>query len=226
MVIKARKLKEPEFPEKTALYEVSNSCDILVEERQSDSKDQVIMKYSLKDCEVGYFAKEYRPGHIPKTGAKVIDITAAVLNHADKYIRWYLYDVKDTLAGENTVIKLYNQWNAGLGYLKQTILGQIPEYSQYPDLGVITRCYDEERMKRLRDDYQEHCDAIEKNGESRTLAQRKKRTDIVKYRAVRTAAQAILDRKFQAEDGSDTYEIHIRHLLYETDRVYKLAFFV
>lgn len=62
----------------------------------------------MGDGDVGYFAKEYRPANVPKTGAKVIDITAVMLNHTEKCTRWHLYDIKDTLAGEHTVVKLSN----------------------------------------------------------------------------------------------------------------------
>ena len=125
MAIKARKLKKTEMPEKTALYEVRNSCDITVEEKQDDgSLDQVILEYQLESDDTGYFAKEYRPENVKKEGSKVIDITAVMLNHDKKCVRWHLYDIKDTLAGDGTVTKLYNQWNSGLRYLQNNILDQ------------------------------------------------------------------------------------------------------
>ena len=82
MTIKARRLKECEMPGRTELYEVANSREIVTEEKQSDgSLDQVILKYVVEEGDVGYFAKEYRPHNIQKTGAKVIDITAVMLCH-------------------------------------------------------------------------------------------------------------------------------------------------
>lgn len=225
MAIKARKLKGSAKPGKTELYEVEKSCDIAVEEKQSDgSLDQVILEYRMDaDC-VGYFAKEYRPADVPKNGSKVIDITAVMLNNADKCVRWHLYDIKDTLAGENTVVKLYNQWSFGLRYLQQNVLDHISEYSKYPDLGVITRCYDEERMKRLRDDFRKRYDEIENYPGQMTLVQRKNRTNIGKYRANLKAAQAILDRTFQPGTGTDTYIIHIKQLFCEDERIYRMKF--
>lgn len=225
MMIKARKLKESEVPGKTDLYEVRKSCNIMVEEKQDDnSLDQVIMEYHMEDNEIGFFAKEYRPEDVPKMGAKVIDITAAIMNHEGKYIRWHLYDIKDTLAGKKTVTTLFSQWYSGLRYLQKNILDRMPEYSVTSDLGVITRCYDEERMRRLRNDAQRQCDEIESFRENMTLSQRKKRTDIAKYRGILKAAQAILDKKFEAENGIDTYKIQIRHLLSENDKIYRMRF--
>lgn len=227
MTIKARKLKELELPGKTELYEVTKSCDISVEEKQSDgSLDQVILEYRVEENCVGYFAKEYRPADVPKNGSKVIDITAVMLSKANKCVRWYLYDVKDTLGGENTVMKLYNQWNSGLRYLQQNILNHVQGYSVFPNLGVITRCYDEERMKRLRDEFQKRCDEIENYPRKMTLLQRKDRTMIGKYRANLKVTQAILDRKFEPENGTDTYIINIEQLLSENDRIYKMKFLV
>lgn len=225
MAIKARKLKGAEIPGKTELYEVEGSRDIVVEEKQDDgSLDQVTLEYSIGSDDVGYFAKEYRPADVQKTGSKVIDIMAVMLNCPEKWIRWHLYDIKGTLAGENTVVKLYSQWNSGLQYLQKNILSVLPEYSITPDLGVITRSYDEGRMERLRNHYQKICDEMENNQQNLTLPQRKKRTKIGKYRAIFKASRAILDRKFQAEGESGTYEIQIRQLFHENDRIYTIKF--
>lgn len=224
-MIRAIKLKESGIPHRTELYEVAGSRDITTEEKHEDgSLDQVILEYCIKEEEVGYYAQEYRPADVPKDGAKVIDITAVLLNHGEKYIRWHLYDMKRTLAGHDTVTKLYNQWNWGLRYLRKNILFQMSEYSVIPNLGVITRSYDEERMKRLRDDCRKNCDEIENPSKPMTLPQRKKRTDIGKYRAGLRAAQAILDKTFQAEDAADTYEIQIRLLGQESNQVYQMRF--
>ncbi len=224
MTIKAGKLRESMVPEPRRLYQIHSSRKIVVEEKQRDnSLDQVVLEYCIQNDDIGYFAKEYRPMDVAKTGAKVIDITAAVLNHAKKSARWHLYDIKDTLAGEKTIISLYNQWNAGFGYLKHNILGCISGYSVIPDLGVITRSYDEERMKRLRNDCQKRCDEFEHDRQAMTLAKRKKGLGIAKDRAALRAARAILERTFQAEGGLDTYKINIR-LLQAENQVYKMKF--
>lgn len=227
MAIRARRLEESEMPGKTELYEIRKSRDIVVEEKQIDgSLDQVTLEYHVRGDDVGYFAKEYRPADVQKMGAKVIDITAVMLNHTKKNIRWYLDDIKDSLAGENTVVKLHDQWNSGLRYLQKNILNQVPGYTETPNLGVITRCYDEKRMKRLRNDYQKVCDEIENDQQGKTLSQRKKRTDIAKYRGILKATQAILDRNFRDESGNNTYKIHIKQLLSENDQIYKMRFHV
>lgn len=227
-MIKAIKLKESGTPHRTELYEVAKSRDIAAREEHDDgSLDQVILEYHIQEEEIGYYAQEYRPADVPKDGAKKIDITAVLLNHGEKYIRWHLYDMKKTLAGPGTVTTLYNQWNCGLRYLRKNILFQMPGYSAVPDLGVITRAYDEEKMKCLRDQCRRNCDEMENPPKAMTLPQRKKRTDIGKYRAELRAAQAILDRRFQAEDETDTYEIQIRLLKVleqENSGVYQMRF--
>lgn len=228
MAIKAKKMSASEVPERGKLYEVKTSCNILVEEeQQSGSLDHAILTYCIENDEVGYFAKEYLPPDVPKDGAKRIDITAVMMNHAQKNVRWHLYDIKDTLAGEKTIVTLFNQWNSGLQYLQQNVLCHVSEYTYIPDLGVITRCYDEDRMKRLRNKFQGICDEIEKDQQVLTLAQQKKRTDIAKCRGVLKVAQSILDRKFQREIGEDIYEIHIRYLsVDETGFIYRMKFLV
>ena len=187
-------------------------------------KDLLTERDRLYNLAVRNYASEYRPENVPKDGAKVIDITAAIVDHREKCVRWHLYDIKATLAGYDTVTKLYNQWNCGLLYLRENILRELPGYLSVPDLGVITRVYDEDRMKRLRDEYRKHCDEIENVSGIMTLSQRKKRTDIGKYRAGLRAAQAILDRTFQPEDEADTYNIQIRLLCQEGNQVYKTRF--
>lgn len=228
MELRAQKLKESQVPGRTALYEVRNSRAIVVEEKQDDSSlDHVILEYCVGDDKVGYFAKEYRPFDVSKERAKVIDITAVIMNHAEKSVRWHLYDIKDTLAGENTIVKLYNQWDSGLQYLQQYILCHVSTYKDIPDLGVITRCYDEDRMERLRDKYQSLCDEIENGHQTLTLAQRKKRPDIAKIKGTLKAVKGILDRKFQPQSGDDTYEIHIRYLSTdENGQIYQMRFLV
>lgn len=227
MAIKAIRLKEAKIPEKTAMYEVRNSRDIVVEEIQKNgSCDRVTLRYCVENDDIGYFAREYRPEGVPKEGAKVIDITAAMLNRGEKKLKWYLYDIKDTLAGDHTVVKLHDQWNAGLQYLKQNILDQKPEYLKVPDLGVITRFYDEKRMERLRDYYQGQCDEIENFSGRMSLAQQKKRVNIGEYRGYQKAAQAILDRKFCTDTGDDTYIIHIRYLNNGAEGSYQMDFSV
>ncbi|MCM1181994.1 MAG: hypothetical protein NC337_01305 [Roseburia sp.] len=222
--IKARRLKESEMPERAKLYEVRGFRDVTVEERQTDgSVDQVTLEYRMGENDVGYFAHEYLPEGMSKDGARRIDITAVVVNHEERFVKWYLYDIKAALAGEHTVVTLYNQWNAGVRYLRQYILKRVAGYPETPDLGVITRRYDEEKMKRLRDDCRRYCDEMERPSATMTLPQRKKRTDIAKYRARLKAAQAILDGTFLTEDGTDTYKIHIR-LLCEDSRIYKMRF--
>ncbi|MDE7325781.1 MAG: hypothetical protein K2N63_05840 [Lachnospiraceae bacterium] len=225
MGIKARKLKSSEIPQKTELYEVGSSRDILVEEKQRDgSLDQVTLEYCIKKGDTGYFAKEYRPTGVDKEGAKVIDITSVMLDCENQCVRWHLYDIKDTLAGEDTAVKLYGQWSSGLCYLQQNILAQLQGYSEVADLGVITRCYDKEKMEHIRNKYQKLCDKIKNDRQGMTLAQRKGRSEIAKYKGKLKAIQAILDNCFQPDNEIATYKIHIRKLNYEKDQVYQMRF--
>lgn len=225
MEIKAVKYKKAKNIDRTKLYEVKETCNITIEEIQNDnSVDQVILEFVLGDDSVGYFAHEYLPENVPKHGTKVIDIMVAIVNPAKKCIRWHLYDIKGTLAIDYTIKKLYQQWNAGLRHLQQGILEQIPEYTATPDLGVVVRNYDEEKMKCIRDIYQQKCDEIETPPQHMTLAQQKDRANIAKYRGICKAAQGILDRSFQAENGIDTYKIHIKKLRQENEQLYNMRF--
>ena len=107
MAIRAIKLKESDRPHRTALYEVTGSREITAEEKHDDgSLEQVVLDFCINGVSRGYYASEYRPENVPKDGAKVIDITAAIVDHREKCVRWHLYDIKATLAGYDTVTKL------------------------------------------------------------------------------------------------------------------------
>ena len=224
MTIEALRLRDTENPGKTALYEVRKSREIIVEEKQNDgSLDQVILEYCIEDENmIGYFAKEYRPAGVEKSGAKKIDITALVVDHSSACVRWHLYDVKDTLAGGYTIVKLYDQWNAGLDYLHKNVLSHVERYTLEPHLGVITRKYEKERMERLRDEYQKRCDKRNRSQDGMSLSMQKAGMNLPMEKAVLKAATAILNKEFQSEDRSDTYEILLKYLDTEDDRTYKV----
>lgn len=223
MEIRANKLKNLKIPEKGKLYEIRDSRDIEVMENHEDgSKDVVILKYCIEAEAVGYFAKEYLPDGTKKEGAKRIDVTAVMLDDTKKYIRWYLYDLKATVAGASTIVKLYNQWHIGLRYLQQNILMQRINYTVDSNLGVITRNYDRARMERLEREYQKICDDIQNGDREQSLSMRKRRPEIVKYKAVLMASHAILKKEFCAENG-DTYTIDIKYLCGQDNMVYQMA---
>lgn len=223
MVIKAKKLKESGIPEKGKLYEISSNREISIEEQQNDgSLDQTILKYDLQNGDVGYCAKEYLPDGLEKDGAKRIDITALMVNHVKKCVRWHLYDMKVNLVGKDIVVKLCNQWDAGLTYLQHNVLCELPGYAQTPDLGVITRDYDRKRMEGLRDQYLHICNEIDSNETRETLSKRKRKPEIAKYRAILKASQEILDGKFHAQNGTGTYDIHIRRLSRKKDNAFHI----
>lgn len=119
-----------------------------------------------------------------------------MIDEINKCIRWHLYDMKVSLAGADTVVTLYNQWNMGLKYLQQGILTKKAEYEMSPNLGVITRNYDRSRMERIKEEYQKNCDDIRNNRCGQTLSIRKRRPEIGKYTAVLKASQEILNGEF------------------------------
>lgn len=227
MKIQTKELREGERPEKTQLYRIAASCCFPVEEHQQDgSVDRVMINYRNQRDDIGYFAKEYRPTGVEKTGAKVIDITAIMINSATRYIRWYLYDVKDTLAGEGTVLKLCAQWNAGLKHLARGILSELSFDRQHPSLGVITRNYDRTRMERLRDKYeQRYNESIAGQGKLDLARRKRVSQEITKSKGILTAAQYILEEEFQSADG-ERFAIDIRYLALQEKDVYSMDFLI
>ena len=224
MEIKTHKLKNHQMFERAKLYQIKDSREIEVVESHDDgSEDRVVLRYCMEnENAIGYFAKEYLPDGVKKDGVKRIDITAAMIDEINKCIRWHLYDMKVSLAGADTVLTLYNQWNMGLKYLQQGILTKKAEYEMSPNLGVITRNYDRSRMERIKEEYQKNCDDIRNNRCGQTLSIRKRRPEIGKYTAVLKASQEILNGEFCAENG-DTYMIDIKYLSEKTAQIYQMS---
>jgi hypothetical protein len=188
--------------------------------------DRVILIYDLEKNQKGYVGKEYRPHDIPQSGTKVIDITAVIVDNRDeRKVSWFLYDMKDTLAGAETVLHLYDQWNSGLKNLQHGILAEMKDYAETGEVGVITRTYDKDKMVHLEEEYRILCDRMVNNRENMTLAGRKKVMDINKCRGVLKAAQTILSQTLYVMESNLTYAIGIRKMVRLDDvNIYEFRF--
>ena len=92
------------------------------------SKDKVNVVYEIKDGQNGLFAMEFRPLQVPKTGAKVIDLSMGIDDYANKKCIWGLYDVKHTLGGKDEAFHLGEQWQAALRYWYNSVLNYMDGY--------------------------------------------------------------------------------------------------
>ncbi len=224
MIIKALNLsRNNNIPNKTELYFINTSRTIeVIEEQQNGTRDIVHVEYTINSNDEGYFSKEYRPHNIPKKGAKVIDITSILIDNDDKECRWYLYDIKDTLMGKVTIMKLNDQWNSGLKYIKSNILNHLPEkYTEKYNLGVITRYYDENRIISLKERLENMCNSSE---EKVPLAMKKLKPILPQNIAELKVVKNILNKEFIPENciTNEVYPIQILILQTVDDRNYSI----
>ena len=130
--MKAQKLKqgiEYDTPKKnyikSTMYEFEFSTDIMVmeDQKQKDgSIDQTILHFMLREGEKAYFSEEYLPAGMRKDGVKKPDITAIIESNVCMKIKWYVYDMKDTVINAKVAGKLCSQWHKGIEHLTKEYL--------------------------------------------------------------------------------------------------------
>ena len=221
--MKAQKLKQGMGYIKSAMYCFDYSKDIIVEEEQQDNTlDRTILHYMVRNGDRAYFSEEYLPEGMLKEGIKKPDITAILESSAERRVKWYIYDMKDTVIQSKTVLKVCNQWHSGIEHIESQYLNGLDGYSVESSLGVISRYWDREMLQKEKDTYEEK---INQAGSSGLLTARKSRTKLDEYRQRVEAIQFILDGVF-ADDNEmgerKFYDIH--HIcMTTTDKITYMA---
>ena len=162
----------------------------------------------MRNGEKGYFSKEYIPDGMPKKGTKKPDITAIVESSTERKVKWYIYDLKDTVINTKTVLKLGSQWHSGIEHIKEQYLNGLDGYSIDSSLGVITRYWSKDKLQELKDGYMEKINQADRGG---LLTARKSRVNLDEYRQKAKAIQYILDGIFiddEISGGQQSYDIH------------------
>lgn len=174
MHIQGRKLKGGKQPQKSALNEFSDSRIITFTEQESG--DVVDVEYQIDAGEKGYFSEEYRPDTIAKEDAKVIDITAFIINEEKRTCCWWLYDVKKDVGGQDVVMHLCQQWQAAYQYLNNSVLNYLSDddIKVKGKMGVITHNFDTARIKTEFESLDEKIKEMERDSNrAMVLAKRK-----------------------------------------------------
>lgn len=207
--MKAQKLKQGMGHNKTVMYWFDCSRDITVEEKQiNNTLDRAILHYTVRDGDTAYFSEEYVPEGTPKEGTKKPDITAILESSAERKVKWYIYDLKDTVIHANTAVKLCNQWHSGIEHIEGQYLNGLDGYSIESSLGVISRYWSRDMLQKEKDAYVEK---INQAGRYGLLTARKSRTKLNEYRQKVKAVQFILDGIFIDDEVSGrrmSYDIH------------------
>ena len=103
--MKAQKLRQGKGYDNRVMYCFDCSMDITVEEKQANTNtlDRAILHYTVRDGDRAYFSKEYIPMGMSKKDTKKPDITAIMENSAERKVKWYIYDLKDTVINPKVV---------------------------------------------------------------------------------------------------------------------------
>lgn len=194
---------------KSTMYEFDFSVDILMVQNQNDGTvDYTILHYIVGEGEKAYFSEEYLPTGVKKEGTKKPDITAIVENSINKEIKWYIYDMKDTVIKADTAAKLCGQWHSGIAHITKEYLQQMPEYNIRDSIGVITRYWNKDKLREEIEMYKEKI-----NNKNQLLTARKSLAKVNQYKEKIRSAQNIINEFF--EDFEDSTGIK---------KVYKINF--
>lgn len=207
--MKAKKLEQGMDYEKRKMYWFDRPMDIAVEEKQDNGTlDRTILHYTVRDGDRAYFSEEYLPEGMSKDGVKMPDITAVLESGVEKRVKWYIYDMKDTVINAKTALKLCNQWHSGIEHIESRYLNDLDGYHVESSLGVISRFWSKDMLQKEKDACEEK---INQAGSGNLLTARKSRTVQDKYRQKVKAIQFILDGVFVDDietGGSMSYDIH------------------
>lgn len=213
MHIQGRKLKNGKKPQKSELNEFTDSRVITFTEQEVG--DVVDVEYQIQENEKGYFAEEYRQNTVAKEDAKVIDITAFIINEETGRCRWWLYDVKKDVGGQDVIIHLCEQWKAAYLYLENSVLNILLDNSMElkGNIGVITRNFDTGRIQTEFEKLDETIKEMENDSKQAVvLAKRKAGVRLPALRLTRDLLKNILNRKvsFQCSGKDMEFEFDVK----------------
>ncbi len=105
--MKAQRLRQDIGYNKTVMYWFDRSMDITVEEKQKNNTlDKTTLHFTVRDGDRAYFSNEYVPAGTKKKSTKKPDITAILESSAERKVKWYVYDMKDTVIDAKAALKL------------------------------------------------------------------------------------------------------------------------
>lgn len=202
---------------KSVMYEFDFDTSILVTQKQVDgSNDYTFLHYFLKEGDKAYFSEEYLPVGVRKEGVKKPDITAIIENENELKIKWFIYDMKDTVIDVKVAGKLCSQWHRGIENISKEYLDSKSTYNIEDSLGVITRHWDKDELKNKIHTYEQRLNELLSN-KNPLLTAKKSLTIANEYKERIRAAQNIIDGIYEDYDeisgDRKTYKIHYVYLV-------------
>lgn len=205
---------------KSVMYEFEWNEEIMVEEPQKNgTSDRTILHYNVKNGEKAYFSEEYLPVGMEKTGRKKPDITAILENSDMKNIKWFIYDMKDTVMNAQTALKLCSQWHSGIEHISNGYLDNFSGYCIESSIGVITRYRDKERLEQEIRKYTERI-----QNKNSLLTAKKGLMNIKEYKEKLKATQYLIEGIFvdynEVKKEKTNYTINYIDLVTEDNIIY------
>lgn len=153
-ILNGRKIREKDEIQKNTLYRIEHATrqPIPFVEHQKEKngkpahKDYVDIYFDLKETQYGLYGNEYRPEFLDKTAVKTADILALCIDETNHKFASYVFDVKESTNGSETIYKALEQIQSSIRF-KNDIIQYLNEYQEQAHIGVITGDYDKEKIK-------------------------------------------------------------------------------
>lgn len=171
MELNAQLIKCQESLKKNKLYQVSEDNPIVTwQEEHLDSEPEIVdLAYSMPEGGKAYVASEYRNKDLRKS--KSADLLCIVVDDADTQIYTHIFDCKRTMTGYDEtksvddlrmdVVKRIKDFILQIQdsiIHKDSLTGQFVKYYGYEEqvyAGIITREFDQEKLRRLEEKMQD-----------------------------------------------------------------------
>lgn len=143
MKIKGNRIKEGKPLERGKLYTVRRNREIIFEEKETI--DRVNIDFSLEEGQYGIYGNEFKPDFVNDEGTKKADILVLVIDENKKKFGSWVFDVKQTVGGEDVIYHLIGQLRESVIH-KNSITLHLQGYSEEQHIGYITRDLQKERI--------------------------------------------------------------------------------
>ncbi len=143
MKIKGNWIKEGKPLERGKLYTVRRNREIVFEEKET--ADRVNIAFSLGEGQYGIYGNEFKPDFVNDEGTKRADILVLVIDENKKKFGSWVFDVKQTVGGEDVIYHLIGQLKESVIH-KNSITLHLQGYSEEQHIGYITRDLQKERI--------------------------------------------------------------------------------
>ncbi len=162
MELNLKQIKDVNNIPKGGLYKVEKNQTIKIIEQQDDLNDVVELEFMVNDNQYGIFGYEFKPEFVKKHGCKTADILCFFVDDNLKEVHTYIFDMKRNIIAFDVmweseklrkipvreIIDYISQIEASVRH-KNCLLQYMSEYCETQKLGIATRYFDQEKLRKL-----------------------------------------------------------------------------